>query len=328
MDNVLLRRSQPISAKKNPYNRFDLVENPFPRSPTVTPGSHDPRVNGEIYCKSLRGEEQKQFERLLVPHPERSSTRPMASLMDLATRRGRGIGKTAFLNHQRRQIMTDMGNQYTNGAYVLLAAHLIPEGGGRTRKSWQFIRLIAQSLNTNRCIASAIWRLRAFSGVIPDEIMDKINSDDLEGTIGNNRWLENEGINVAFDLNASVKRKLRDHGVSEEIAHALATYGTSHETWEQGFLSQQSDYQWRQMGSTWVFDEFVRLFQAAEINQVLLLVDEVEKIVSPQNRQERRAFAEDIRLFFIDGPFQSVLASPHFGVLWTISPYLQELWQV
>ncbi|GAB4547143.1 MAG: hypothetical protein Kow0063_41760 [Anaerolineae bacterium] len=324
-NNPLLRRSKPTPVAQNPYERFGLRENPFPDLPTIVPESSDPRRNGEIYRADLRAAEEAQFERLLIPRAGQPEPRSMALLMDYATRRGRGIGKTAFLNYQRRRIMLDLGDQLTDGAYVLLAAHLIPEGGGRTRKFWQFTRLVADSLNKGGCIAWAIWRLRAFSGHIPDDVLAEVDFHDPGSTLGNDQWLQEQGVNVMFTLNPSIERVLIQSGVREEIARSLARSGNAPEVWEQQFLARQSDYRWRREGHFLVFDDLVRLFRAAEIYQTLLLVDEVEKIVVPQSRQERRAFVDDLRRFFIDGPFQSVYTR-FYNLLLTIHPYVQELW--
>jgi hypothetical protein len=322
--NPLLRRSQPLPIE-NPYSRYGLKENPFPDSPTVTPESSDPRVNGEIYCRDLRIQEEAQFERLLVSKLEQSEPRRIALLMDYATRRGRGIGKTAFLNEQRRRIMTDLGYRLTGGAYVLMAAHVVPESGGRTRKFWQFIRLLARSLGSSRCIAHAIWRLRAFSGEIPDDILLQIDPDDLGATLGNDAWLQNRGVKILFGLNSSVERRLVHSGVRPYIAKLLAESGHDLETWEQRFIVQKSDHWWRTEGDVFVFDDLIKLFRAAEVNRVILLVDEVEKIVVPQNRNERQVFTDDLRRYLVDGPYQSVYHG-FYSLLLTIHPYIQELW--
>lgn len=324
-DSPLFRHSDRKRPAENPYQRFGLTQNPFPDSPTIVPGSDDPRQNGEIYCADLRTEEEAQFERLLIPHPERPEPRLIAFLMDFATRRGRGIGKTAFLNHQRRRIMSDLGAALTGGEYVLLAAHMIPAGGGRTRKFWQFVRLIAKSLNEGNCIAWAVWRLRALSDQIPEQVLSKVDPNDPGPTLGNDLWLREQGIDALFTLNPAVERMLVRAGIQEDIAHSLAHNGHDPERWEQNFLSRQSDYRWRREGYTLVFDDLVRLFQTAGIDKVLLLVDEVEKIVVPQNRQERRAFVDDLRRSFVDGPFRNVY-DRFFELLLTIHPYIQELW--
>jgi len=123
-----------------------------------------------------------------------------------------------------------------------------------------------------------------------------------------------------------VERMLVRAGVREDVARSLSVDGASPEAWEQRFLRHQSDPWWRTEGHLLIFDDLVRLFQAADISRVLLLVDEVEKIVRPQNSQERRAFVDDLRRFFVDGPYQNIYTHM-YGLLLTIHPYVQELWQ-
>ena len=317
------KATTPVVPRENLYEAFGLEQNPFPDKPSVVPGSDDPRLNGSIYRADLRQQEEQTFERLMIPTLDRPDVRPIVLLMDFATRRGRGIGKTAFLNYQRQRITADLGDALTGGAYVLFAAYVLPSTGGRCRKFWQFARLLAEGLNEQGIVAQALWRLRAFSGSIPAEVLAQVG-EDAQATIGNNEWLARQGVNIMFDLDPAVERMLRAAGVRAEIATSLARSGRSPELWRQDFLSRQTAYRWRQDGGRLVFDDLVSLFLAAEFSHGLLLVDEVEKIIIHQNMKERRAFVEDIRYFFLDGPHQSA-RSGFYQLLLTIHPYVQEL---
>lgn len=323
--NPLLRVAEEPAEVESPYLRFGLTQNPFPDSPTIVPESDDPRLNGEIYHATLRGQEQAEFERLLISRPKAPASRPIALLMDFATRRGRGIGKTAFLIHQRRRIMKDLGEELTQGSKVLLASHIAPEGSGRTRKFWQFSKQLAYALNQDCCIAWALWRIRALCGVIPAATLELVNFENPSETLGNNGWLSENNVEVTFSLNATVERELRSAGVSDPMSRALAWHGAEAEMFQQHILDGMSEHKWRQEGPRLVFEDLVRLFVAARINQVVLLVDEVEKIVVPQNSSERRGFVDDIRRHFVDGPFESVYRRM-YSLLFTIHPYVQEVW--
>lgn len=322
--NPLLRTSKPTISKDNPFLQFSLRDNPFPDAPTISPFSSDPKQNGKIYVKELRDHEQQRFDQVLIPHSGQPEPRSIAFLMDFATKRGRGIGKTAFLQYQRRQIMEDLGGRLTGDAYVLLAAYVDPEGNGKTRRFWQFIRSIAQALNQCDCIAWAMWRLRALSGIIPAEMIEQVINDDPSQTLGNNAWLDKQGVDVTFALNHHVKQTLLQSGVEASTAEDLAYFGHDHNEFERQ-LNKKGDYWWRQEGKRLVFDDLVRTFRAAGIDRTLLLVDEVEKIVLFQNRDERRGFVDDIRHFFVDGPYQSVY-NHFYGLLLTIHPSIQEIW--
>jgi hypothetical protein len=317
------KATAPVVPRENPYEAFGLEQNPFPAKPSVVPGSDDPRLNGSIYRADLRQQEEQTFERLMIPTLDHPDVRSIVLLMDFATRRGRGIGKTAFLNYQRRRITADLGDALTGGAYVLFAAYVLPPTGGRCRKFWQFAQLLAKELNEQGIVAQAIWRLRAFSGCIPAEVLARVD-EDFQATIGNNEWLAQQGINVMFGLDPAVTRILTATGMRPEIAESLARSGHSPKLWHQDFLSRQTDYRWRQDSGRLVFDDLVCLCLAAEFTRGLLLVDEVEKIIIHQSTKERRAFVEDIRYFLLDGPHRSA-RSGFYQLLLTIHPYVQEL---
>lgn len=303
--------------KENPFERFGLSQNPFPNKASIVVGS-----DNLPYLPDLRAKEEQDFETLMIPRPDRPATRVIAFLMDYATRRGRGIGKTAFLNHQRERIMEDLGNRLTNGSHVLFATYVLPLPGG-TRKFWQFARLITEAMSEQRIIAMALWRLRAFSGVIPSQVLEQA-VDNPEDTIGDDVWLRKQGVDVDFQLAHVVRTMLEHEGVRAEIAEALALYGHALPDWQRSFLARQTEFRWRQDNARLVFDDLVHLFILAGFSKGLLLVDETEKIVLEQNVRERRAFVDLIRYYFVDGPCENTRRD-FYSLFLTIHPYLQEL---
>jgi hypothetical protein len=322
--NPLFRRAPSAPpAGPNPFERYGLKRNPFPNLPGVIPENDDPRINGSIYQADLRHVEQEKFDRLLIPTPGHPDAGGMAFLMDCATRFGRGVGKTAFLNHQRQRIMTDLGNQVSQEAHVLFASYVLPPSDGRCRKFWQFCRLVFEHLNEQGILAQAVWRLRHFSGRLPDPVLTRIGNDPQK-TIGENSWLDSQGVNVDFDLTPTVKRMLVSEGVSEPLAEELALDGHSPEAFRAGFLRRQTEHVWRRQGGPWLFDELVRVFRKAQFTGGLHLVDDFERIVVHQSARERLSFVEDLRYYFIEGPFENV-RHRFYSALWTIHPYVQEL---
>ncbi len=323
MTHNLLRKAPSIKPKANKYEKFGFTRNPFPTKPSVTIDSPDSRENGSIYLPKLRKKEQLEFEQLLVPHPDNPQIRSIAFLMDYATRRGRGIGKTAFLNRQHQRIMEDLGNELSGGAEVIFAIHMLPLPGGETRKFWQFHKLLTQSLVDQDIIATAMWRLRAFSGVIPDESLAKIGSEPQK-TIGNNKWLQEKNINVMWNLDSTIRRQLQSLGIRHDLAEKLTHFGHSTSNFKQQYLDNLSDYAWKNDNGQLFFDDLVKVLTAARFTKGLLLVDDVEKIITPQNTQERRTFTDSLRYFFIDGQYENARLS-FYSLLLTIHPYVQEL---
>lgn len=324
MTNDLFRKSMaPLEPKPNKYERFGFTRNPFPAKPSVIINSPDPIENGSIYLPELRENEQHQFEQLLIPNPDRPQVRPIAFLMDYATRRGRGIGKTAFLYHQCKRIMRDLGDQLSEGTQVIFASYVLPPAGGKYRKFWQFSRILTDALVTQEIIARAMWRLRAFSGFIPDEVLSKVGTEPQK-TIGDNNWLEDQGISVMWDLDPSIRTQLKGLGIREDLVKALNNFGHSATNFRRHYFDTLSDYYWRRDEGQLLFDDLVKVFTAAGFTKGLILVDEMEKIIPYQNTEERRAFTEALRYFFIDGQCENARLA-FYGLLLTIHPYLQEL---
>jgi hypothetical protein len=317
----LFRTTTAPATQPNPYGRFGFKRNPFPEKPGVLPDSEDPRTNGSIYVEPARIGEQQRFEDLLVPRADRSA-RPMAFLMDAAQRKGRGLGKTAFLNHQRRRIMADLGEALTAGAHVLFAVHVLTPAEGNSRKFWQFARALIEALNEQEVLARLLWRLRAFSGLIRDELLAQI--EEPHETIGNNRWLNDHGVDVDNELTPAIYRKLIESGVDEELAGSLAQSGHDAERFRHEFLRHQSDYRWRLNAVRRLTSDLVSCLQLGGFTHGLFLIDDFEKSVLVQNSRERRAFVDGIRYAFLDGPTLAASAG-FYSFLWVIHPYIQEL---
>ncbi|MBV9125739.1 MAG: hypothetical protein JO112_20510 [Planctomycetes bacterium] len=240
----------------------------------------------------------------------------------MATRKGRGLGKTAFLNHQRVRIMADLGDALTEGSHILFAAHVCTPAGGNCRKFWQFARAVFDALNEQEVLAQLIWRLRVFSDLIPGPVLERAR--EPRETIGDDHWLVQEGVDVDRELTPAVQRGLVEGGVDPLLAEALARFGHSPERFRHNFLRFQSDYRWRQKAARWLSADLVSAFRVGQFTRGLFLIDDFEKTVLEQNRGERRSFADSIRYTFLDGPTPAT-AFNFYSFLWVINPYVQEL---
>ncbi len=319
-ENPLFRRTT-AAPTENPFARLGYRLNPFPEKPGVVPDSEDRRSNGKIYLEQARTVEQQRFEELLIPRAGRS-TLAMAFLMDAATRKGRGLGKTAFLNYQRLRIMPDLGDALTRGAHILFAAHVCITPGGSCRKFWQFARAVIDTLNEQEVLAQLLWRLRFFSNIIPPDVLAR--AEEPRETIGDDQWLIRAGVNVEHELTPAVQRILTDAGVEPGLAERLAQWGHSAEQFGHNFLRVQSDYRWRQNAARWLSADLVSAFRAGRFTHGLFLIDDFEKSVLEQNSSGRRSFADSVRYTFLDGPTPAT-AFNFYSFLWVINPYVQEL---
>ena len=325
MTNPLFRRPQlGKSQQTERYQKLGLRENPFPAEPALVVDSPDPRLNGAIYCPDLHSSNIEEFRKLLIPSPDQKPVRTIAFLMDHATRRGRGIGKSAFLKHQKDAIMKDLGEEASGGCAVIFAAYVVPSASPPCRKFWEFCRLIASAMCEQGIISQAVCRLRALSGSIPQAVLDEVGGrESWEDTIGSDSWLHRKDVDTLFGVNKHVVDELVRSGISEELAEKFATHGAKPGQFRNHVLNPQTESFWRKEGGDFVFGDFIRLFEAAQFSRGLLLVDEVEKIVYHQNIQERRAFVEALRFYMLDGSHNA--RKRFYAMLLTIHPGIQEI---
>ena len=323
MKGALFRKPAKQPDRTERYAQLGLRRNPFPQEPALAPLADDPRLNGEIYCDEIHEELSDSFTGMLLRTPDGNEPSPIAFLMDMATSRGRGIGKSAFLKHQQERINKDLGATATEDCEVAFACHILPTSDPKCTKVWQFVRLIALSL-VEDVVPLALGRTRAFVANLSDDDLNEIGPPEhWSETLGNDTWMKERSGKNFMSLQAGVTSRLERAGVNGELARVFAR--TKHDASGVGeYLDGWSDHKWRREGGTVLFDQLVRLFVAAEFTRGLFLVDEVEKIVWHQNTQERRAFVESIRNYMVDGDCENVKRR-FFGMLLTIHPGVQEL---
>ena len=304
----------------NKYAKYGFSQNPFPIDPTVKPFSEDRRENGSIFLEELRSEELEEFKLRII-----NSRTKIGFLMDYAAYKGRGIGKTAFMNYVKNEINHDLGDKMSNGTEVLYAVYVSPSPEKRERTMSLIARNIYTSMLNSELLQIVFSRLRAFSEVIPDTVLLKIDSPSYYiDTICNDEWLSQEGVDIN-KLNSIISQELYDIGIPISFEERTLFGSDSYKKFHQYFSSfALSDYAWKRDGCAMVFDTFVRLLKKADITHCIILLDEVEKIVTYQNFAEKRAFCDSLRNYFIDG--QSINAvSSYYKLFMTIHPNSQEL---
>ncbi|HQX50176.1 MAG TPA: hypothetical protein PLR25_09720 [Planctomycetaceae bacterium] len=245
--------------------------------------------------------------------------------MDHASARGRGIGKTAFLSRRQNDIAKDLGASASESQEVVFALHVVPPVTPPLRKFWELARHICDRMVEAKVFLQAMCRMRAQFPDLPEGVIDKAGEpEQWPDTIGSDAWLRDFGFDTPHELSSYLLRRLRGAGVREELASKLAHFGTSVEKLRKWMIEECSDNWWRVDGGKLLFDDVVKVLREAGFTRGLLLVDEVEKIILPQNSTERRNFVEALRYFLIDGTCESAKRS-FYGVVLTIHPGIQSL---
>lgn len=321
MSNIF-RKPSSIEERKNKYEIFGFKYNPFPVDPAVKPYSKDERENGSIYMTELRKDEILQFKKIVI-----ESTSKVNLLMDYAAYRGRGIGKTAFLNYLKKEINKDLGDEFTNGQQVLYAVYVSPGGEKKERKFNQLARLIFEAVCNEDLMLVTFCRLRAATGLVPEHLLETVTYSNLKETLGNEGWLSDNRIDI-FDLDRAVGNILRENGVAillqqnQQNQHTL--FEDPYVSVKKLFSIENTDIYWKKYGVDVVFSELVRIFKAAEFSHIYILFDEAEKIIISQNFGERREFVDNLRYYFVDGSNENANSS-FYKLLMTIHPNSQEL---
>lgn len=315
MSNNLIRKPKVSVEQENPYKRLGFLQNPFPANPSVVPYSDDVRVNGSIFLKSIRQEEIDAFRDHIV-----NSQNQIGLMMDYAAYKGRGIGKTAFLNFMKKSINKDLGDEMSNGNSVIYAVYVAPSADNRNRTLSQVAHSIFTAMHKEGLFLTVFCRLRALSGLLDDVIDDSITESTYEETIANDAWLCDKGIDVSA-VNSFVSKELVKAGlVDDEISLFSGSYSRFMDT----LKDNPSEFFWKKEGLNFLFEKIEKLLKAAMFTNCIILLDEAEKMIQYQNFNERRAFCENLRTYFVDGNNSNAIDG-FFKILLTIHPNSQEL---
>lgn len=320
--NPLIRRTNKnnVNEIRNDYEFLGFKHNPFPIDPVLVPNSEDERLNGSIFLKELRIDEIQSFKRITLSQPYSISL-----LMDYAGYRGRGIGKTAFLNYIKKQINMDWGDTISEHEQVIYAIYVRPEAG-KERKFWEVNQLIYKALEEQGAFEAIFARMRALYGEIDENIIECINPDNLRHTILDDKWLSEQGVDVS-QINRNLSRIFKIHDIDTSLLPLNTDYKNTFDFFKSKIVSDEhSSIFWRKNGSNLIFNIISKLFKVADFSNCIILFDEAEKIIQNQNSSERREFCNDLRYHFVDGNVDNA-AKRLFKILLTIHPYSQELLQ-
>ena len=315
MDNNLLRKPKKVEDVENKYQFLGFTQNPFPNEPAVKPYSADSRVNGSIFLEKIREEEIKAFKDHIV-----NAANKIGLLMDYAAYKGRGIGKTAFLNHMKNYINSDLGNSISNGDSVLYAVYVAPSADKKNRTLSDVAHSIFTSMHKEGLFLTVFCRLRALSGLMDNVIDDTLNESNYEDTIANDEWLKERGVDIQ-GVNSFVMNELTNAGITSEVSNL---FGGSYYSFKKSLEDNRNEFFWKKQGLEFLFDNIEKLLKAALFTNCIILLDEAEKMIQYQNSNERRAFCDNLRYYFIDGSCSNAIDG-FFKIVLTIHPNSQEL---
>lgn len=313
------------------YEKFGLIENPFPSEPVVNQDSTDRRINGEIYEMEIRRKEYEQIEENFLKQSQADPNHLRLGFIIDTSYIGRGNGKSAFLIN----LQTDINAQYcwdiSEGENKCFAAFVTPEPGGRTKTFTSFIDLAFESILRSGVVDSslAILLVQAIGEHYPQVGLDEDEEVLLKNVFSAGWYSDNE-----IDL-----RRIYDVIYANEFLQDLPPdfpLFTGRRTLLRELVTGidfKTYYDSLKRGKDrleFVFTQLIRLFQAAGFNGGYLLVDDFERVPTFQSNRQKKDFALELRSCLFDGlylnarlGFYNILLVLHAGV----PRMLAEAWQ-
>lgn len=302
--NRLLRkpsRSGPREALGK-FEKFHLIENPFPSEPVVNKDSTDRRINGDIYEIEIRRKEYEQIETNFLKRPQSDPNHLRLGFIIDTSYTGRGNGKSAFLINLQNDINGQYSLDISNGENKCFAAYITPEPGGRTKTFPSFVDLIFEAIVRSNLlnVSIAILLIEAVRELYPNVPLDD-DEDLLIKNVFSAEWYSTNKMDLGnLFANVYANEFLQDLPSEFPLFIArqslLVSLVSSAEFQRYYFeLKKGKDR------LEFVFSHLIRLFQAAGFNGAYLLVDDFERIPTFQSARQQKDFALEFRSCLFDG---------------------------
>ncbi|MFZ2808686.1 MAG: hypothetical protein WAZ60_20055 [Desulfosalsimonadaceae bacterium] len=329
MDKLFKKPKQKQSIyQESRYQRFYLTENPFPTEP-VNKDSNDRRINGEIYEKEIRSQENAQIEDAFLKNPQSDLNRLRLGYICDTSYIGRGNGKSAFLVNLLRKINQNFCLDISDEMNKCFALYITPEPGGRTKTFTNFVKLIFSSILQSGildiCLASL--KLDAASELYPGINLTSQFSieEELLGCLNSEAALKAKGID-----SSKIMEKILENEFFQNLPtdfplaphRLLFTPFVKIDDFENYSKGLKNGKEW----IDFVFTYMVQVFMASGFNGAYILIDDFERIPDFQSGRQRKDFAIELRSCLLDGPninarygFFTMLLVLHAGVPQLIS---------
>ena len=303
--NRLLRKPSHSGPREAPgkFEKFHLIENPFPSEPVVNQDSTDRRINGDIYEGEIRRKEYQQIEANFLKQAQADPNHLRLGFILDTSYIGRGNGKSAFLINLQTDINAEYCLDISDGENKCFAAYVTPEPGGRTKTFPSFVDLIFESILRSGAVDSSLATLllEAIGQVYPDLRLDEDDEEALTRNLFSSGWYSENQIDLRKLLDAIYANESLQDLPSEfplfvgrrSLLRELVTPTHFKTYYEQ--LKKGKDR------LEFVFTHLIRLFQAAGFNGAYLLVDDFERIPTFQSARQKKDFALELRSCLFDG---------------------------
>lgn len=305
MKKLLRKPAQFQSESTGRFEKFKLIENPFPSEPVINKDSKDKRINGDIFELEIRKKEYEQIVTSFLKVPQSNPTHLRLGFIIDTSYIGRGNGKSAFLVNLQQNINKDYCLDISDDLNKCFAIYITPEPGGRTKTFLSFVDLffkfILNSDIIKYCLASL--RLDAIYKEYPDIEIEENYGDEnnIISNLNSEDWFREKDLNSSF-----IDREIWDNEILREIPPNFPLFQGKNRLY--GHFINQDDFERYYMDLRrdkdkldFIFSHMVRFFQAAGFNGAYVLVDDFERIPDFQSERQKKDFALELRSCLFDG---------------------------
>ena len=310
MKNLLKKPSANFSVDpKGRFQKFGLIENPFPSEPAVNKSSTDKRMNGDIFEMEIRRKENEHIKKAFLIEPQNNPNHLRLGYITDSSYIGRGNGKTTFIVNLRNEINRDFCLDISGGKNKCFSLIISPEPGGRTKTFPSFVDLFVKSLFEMQIIRTCLATLTAKA------IANLYSEDDLNSSLENEtRWEDcltsEEWIEKSpFDFN-KISRDIADNEHFQNLPADFPTMRGGQFTLMPEFILEKHFMEYyfdvlkkKEDKIEFAFSHLIKLFQAADFNGAYIFVDDFERIPDFQSTRQKKDFALELRSCLFDGMF-------------------------
>lgn len=290
------------------FQKFNLIENPFPSYPSVNQDSSDKRINGNVYETEIRTREYSQIEKCFLKESQINPNHLRLGYIVDTSYIGRGNGKTAFLVNLQHVINQNYCLDLTDEANKCFAIYVTPEPAGRTKTFTSFVDLLFNAILRSGIIeyCLAVLRMEAISVLYPDFSFDNDQQDEaiIITKLNSEKWFVEQKFNMK-----AITEQIASNPYLQKMPAAFPLFSgrqslimtlVSKADFEQYYLDALRKGKER---LDFVFSHFVQFLQASGFNGAYILVDDFERIPEFQSAREKKDFALELRSCLFDGMY-------------------------
>jgi len=307
MSKLLRKPEQQLQANKiSRYEKFSLLDNPFPSEPYVNQDSTDKRINGGIYESEIHKKELQLIMDNFLKKPQADSNHIRLGYIIDTSYIGRGNGKSAFLLNLKQIIDNDYCLDLSDGNNKCFAIYCCPEPGGRTKTFPSLVDIFYQAIVKSGIIQNclAILRLESMRKIYSnvDKIIENMDDETLVNSLNEEEWFSRNN----FD-NVAISEDIYKQESLQRLPSDFPFF-QGRNSWVKPFISVNdfADYYRNNIKKnsdkiTFIFSHLVDFFLSTGFNGAYVLIDDFERIPDFQSERQKRDFALELRSCLFDG---------------------------